>query len=71
MNTATFNYPTAFVTLPDYTAHAGQTVEVVRPCTLEEADGPDSDCEQMYVIRATDGWEGQAFESELAFGNAT
>lgn len=62
---AKFNYPQAFVALPDYTARAGQSVDVVRPCTLDEADGPDQDCEQMYVVRAADGWTGQAFESEL------
>lgn len=64
---ARFNYPACFVTKPEYTAHAGQLVQVLRPCTADEADGPDQDCEQMYLIRAKDGWEGHAFESELEF----
>lgn len=60
-----FDYPPQFVTLPEYTARAGQLVTVVRPCTPEEADGPDNDCEQMYLVRAADGWTGHAFECEL------
>lgn len=65
MTTATFAYPAAFITLPEYTAHTGQRVNVVRRLFAEEADGPDRGCEQMYRIRAADGWEGDAFESEL------
>ena len=63
--TSTFNYPAEFRTLPEYTAHAGQQVQIIRKLTEKEADGPDQDCEQMYLIRATDGWEGHAWESEL------
>lgn len=63
-----FAYPTAFVTLPEYTAHAGQTVTVIRKldAALGDAVEPDSpDMEVLYRIRADDGWEGDAFESEL------
>lgn len=63
--TAKFNYPIEFTSYPKYTAHAGQIVEIVRPLTSEEADGPEQDCEQMYLIKAADGWEGHAWDSEL------
>ena len=59
MQIAVFNYPKEFTTLPDYTSHAGQTVEIVRSLTPEEADGPEQGVEQMYLIRAADGWEGR------------
>lgn len=54
-----FNYPEMFTTLPEYTARAGDIVTVVQ--LLE------SDCEDdpIYKIRADDGWEGSAWESEL------
>ncbi len=51
--------------MPEYTARSGQIVTVVRPLVEGEADGPAQGCEQMYLIRAADGWEGHAFESEL------
>lgn len=61
-----FAYPKEYVTLPLYTAHAGQEVEVVRELLDgKEYDGPSCDCERMFLIRAADGWEGHAFESEL------
>jgi hypothetical protein len=60
-----FAYPEAFVTLPEYTARRGQIVLCVRKCTAEEADGPELECEQMYVVLAADGWKGNAWESEL------
>jgi len=63
-----FNYPSLFVTLPEYTAHAGQAVTVVRKLDAAQGDNvePDNaDMECMYRIRAADGWEGDAFESEL------
>ena len=61
-----FCYPDEFVTLPDHTAHAGQEVEVVRALTRKEADyHDDPELERMFVVRAADGWEGYAFESEL------
>jgi|SaaInlV_165m_DNA_1040744.scaffolds.fasta_scaffold40901_2 hypothetical protein len=62
--TRTFVYPN-FGTPdgnPDYTAHSGQTVLVVRQLTKEECD---SEC-PMYVIRAADGWEGNADSDELS-----
>ncbi len=66
MKRAIFNYPKQFTTLPDYTAHAGQVVTIVRPL---RSDGPDFEYdyegELMYLIRADDGWEGHAFDSEL------
>lgn len=64
MTTAKFNYPPEFTTLPDYTAHSGQVVEVVRVLTPAEFDDEDSE-PTMYRIRAADGWEGDAWESEL------
>ena len=61
-----FDYPESFISLPLYSAHRGQVVTVLRKATEEEADGPEKDCEQMYKIKASDGWEGFAWESELA-----
>lgn len=60
-----FDYPTHFVTMPEYTAHSGQTVTVVRQLTQVEADQGDG-MERMFRVKAEDGWEGDAFESELA-----
>jgi hypothetical protein len=57
-----FDYPAAFTTLPDYTAHAGQKVVIVRQLTLDEAD---QECQPMYLVRAADGWEGHAYLDEL------
>lgn len=65
---ALFHYPSEFVTLPEYTAHAGQRVEILRALSAEDGDDvepPNSDMETMYLIRAADGWQGHAFESEL------
>lgn len=58
----TFHYPKEFTTLPDYSAHRGQKVEVVRPLTRDEYDFGG---EAMFLVRADDGWEGHAFRSEL------
>jgi len=68
---AIFRYPVGFVTLPEYTAHADQEVEIIRQ--LSEADGADvpttpeeeQEIEKMFLVRAADDWEGYAFESEL------
>jgi len=60
-----FNYPKEFVTLPEYSAHRGQQCVVIRPLTSEEADPPSEDMEGMFRVRFGDGWEGEAFESEL------
>ncbi len=66
MRTAIFNYPAKFVTIPEYTAHAGQTVNVIRPLIAgTEYDGPSEEMEAMFLIQASDGWEGHAFEGEL------
>lgn len=57
-----FNYPTEFVTLPDYTEHRLQKVRVVSHLDTEEYD---FEGELMFTIRAEDGWIGQACEFEL------
>ena len=56
-----FDYPDVFTTAPDYTAHAGQTVTVIRQLTEDECD-PEL---TMFEIEAPDGWRGHAFASEL------
>jgi len=58
-----FDYPLAFVTLPLYSEHRGEVVTVVRPLTDKEYD---YEGDPMYRVRAADGWEGFAWESELA-----
>ena len=63
MVTRIFAYPTEFTTLPDYSAHVGQAVEVVRP--LRRGDEYDYCGDGMYLVRASDAWEGHAFYSEL------
>ena len=60
--TAIFRYPLQFTTLPNYTAHAGQRVLIVRQLTEGECD---QETRPMYLIRATDGWEGHADHYEL------
>lgn len=62
MKQRVFHYPEQFETLPDYSAHRGQLVEVVRPLRRDEYDFQG---ESMFLIRAADGWEGRAFRSEL------
>lgn len=57
-----FDYPSQFTTLPDYTAHANQSVVVLRPLSDEEYT---NEGDPMYAIRASDGFEGAAWESEL------
>ena len=59
----TLNYPPEFVTLPEYTAHAGQQVTVVRELGADEYD---YEGDLMVEVRADDGWVGTAYESELA-----
>lgn len=63
MKTAIFNYPKEFKTLPEYTAHADQVVTIVRP--LIEGEEYDDEGDPMFRIRAADGWEGDAWQSEL------
>jgi hypothetical protein len=48
---------------PEYTAHSGQLVAVIRQLTLEECDAK---CQPMYLVRAADGWEGHVNGSELS-----
>lgn len=60
-----FHYPREFVTLPDYTAHAGKPVRVVRELTADEAEPGGPDMEQMFRVQAQDGWIGDAWAGEL------
>lgn len=57
-----FAYPVELTTLPDYTAHAGQVVTVVRQLTKDEAD---QEFMPMWEVRAADGWIGHADSAEL------
>ena len=38
---ARFDYPEQFVTLPEYSEHRGQVIQVLRKATSDEADGPE------------------------------
>ena len=68
-----FNYPEEFTSLPEYSAHRGQLVTVIRPCTEDEADELQDDpdgtgyrvIDTMMVVQASDGWIGHAWDSEL------
>jgi len=62
---AKFNYPKEFTTLPEYTAHAGQVVEVIRPLGLSDGFDGCEGVEPMFLIKADDGLVMHAFESEL------
>ncbi|OZI20087.1 hypothetical protein CAL26_21265 [Bordetella genomosp. 9] len=44
---------------PDYVAHSGQIVDVVHEI-------PTDQDERLYRVRAADGWEGDAWDSELS-----
>lgn len=57
-----FAYPIEFTLLPDYSAHRGQEVEILRQLTDEECD---PECQPMYLIQAADGWQGHASIDEL------
>jgi hypothetical protein len=57
-----FTYPAAFLMYPDYRAHSGQLVTVVRQLTDEECE---PECQPMYLVRADDGWTGHVDASEL------
>ena len=62
-----FDYPTWFVSLPDYTARRGQMVTVVRQFNDDEAEPPNEDCpDVLYKVRGKDGWDGEAWGSELS-----
>lgn len=56
-----FDYPAVFKTLPEYTAHSGQLVDIVRELSSTENENES----RMFEIRAADGWIGHAFEDEL------
>lgn len=59
-----FTYPSEFKTNLDHRAHSGQIVEVGRILNPGEYGGIDR-IERVFEIIATDGWRGEAFESEL------
>ena len=59
-----FAYPEAFTTLPEYSAHRGQYVTVLRLAD-PAADQVDPESMPVYIIRANDGWIGHADECEL------
>lgn len=57
-------YPAEFTTLPDYTEHNGQVVEIIRPLVDgEEYDREEGD--EMFLVSASDGWEGNVYQNEL------
>jgi hypothetical protein len=65
-----FDYPAEWTELPEYSAHRGAMVTVLRRLTEEEADphievDGEVDCEGMFRVRADDGWEGDAWPSEF------
>lgn len=68
-----FEYPDLFTTLSEYSNRRNHIVQVIRPCTEKEADilwddpeGNGTVVDRMFRIKAADGWEGSAWESELA-----
>jgi hypothetical protein len=71
-----FDYPVEFTSLNDYSAHRGEVVTVLRPCTADEADvlwdNPngtgDEIVDRMFKVQAADGWIGDAWEGELLSG---
>lgn len=65
MKQAIFRYPPQMLTLPQYTAHAGQVVTIVRE--LESGVEYDDEGDRMFRVRADDGWEGDAYQSELEY----
>lgn len=60
-----FDYPAAFVTLPDYTAHAGMVGVVTRRLGVDENESELEGGEVMYEMLFEDGFVAHAFESEL------
>jgi hypothetical protein len=57
-----FAYPEQFTSLPDYSAHRGQNVKVIRAATADEYD---YEGDRMYHVCAADGWAGMVWASEL------
>ena len=65
-----FAYPKEFTTLPEYTAHAGKLVRVLRVLSHQDTrNGPseyDYEGERMYEVQCEDdGWIGHAWRHEL------
>ena len=63
-----FAYPVEFTTMPDYSAHRGETVTVLRLATKEEHDPADYAPDEyvpMFQVQASDGWTGLADATEL------
>lgn len=71
MTEAIFNYPVEFKSLPEYTAHSGCKVKIIRELIDGVEYDRDPDGELMYRVRAEDGWEGDAFESELVLSSTS
>lgn len=59
-----FNYPHYGTPdcLPDYTAHRGSVVRIVRQLDPSEVD---EQCGAVYEVQAEDGWIGTADATEL------
>ena len=58
-----YGEPTGY---PEYKAHSGQEVTVVRELTYERSHPEiDEELAPVYLIRAADGWEGHVHEDEL------
>ena len=65
MMQAVFTYPDAYKYYPEYKAHSGQTVIVLR--LLEDGVEYDrEDGEPMFEVIADDGWTGHVWGSELS-----
>jgi len=54
-------YPSRFATRPEYTAHNGQMVKVLRHLGEDECDTEYT----MFQVQAEDGWIGHLYEQEL------
>jgi len=48
---------------PDYSAHSGQVVTIIRP--LKDRVEYDYEGDKMFEVIADDGWKGHVWESEL------
>lgn len=63
--TAVFTYPAAFSEFKGHEKHSGQTVKIIGKA--EDFEVHEADGDPLWCIRAIDGWEGVAWESELEF----
>ena len=59
---AIFKYSDDAAAPPDYAAHSGQVITILAVRANAPIEGLS---ERRYDIRATDGWLGNAWESEL------